>query len=112
YHALMAGVAVSAGVLTGLSAGQPSLRSATPSATALSAVAVVLAMRALWEDPARPWWSVGLLAAITLVAIALGLRERSQKGAYASTAVAMLTATCVGLRPWLDIGIPSTAQSL
>ena len=72
---------------------------------------VLLSIRGLWTDPARPWWSVVPVGITALVAGGLALRGRNQLYAYASTLLVMLATAFVWLRPWLGVGISPTSDS-
>lgn len=49
----------------------------------LSAMAVVMALRACWWDPGRPWWSVGALVAMGLLGATMAWRTRRSGWLYA-----------------------------
>ncbi len=81
-------------------------------ATVIGGVVILLAFRGEWSDPARPVWSVVATALAAVFAAALAVRGRTQKFAYAATALAAWATTFACLRPWLDLGEQATRQSL
>ncbi|MBW3542279.1 MAG: hypothetical protein KY476_18585, partial [Planctomycetes bacterium] len=72
---------------------------------------VLLAIRGLPADPARPWWSAATTAAVALLAFAVGVFGRRQSFAYASTVLAVAAVAFAWLTPFLGLGTRPTPQS-
>ena len=70
----------------------------------MTPVVVLFAIRALWDDPLRPWWSAGPALWLSLCVLMLAAVTASQRRAFLSLGFAVLGSVMIGLRPWLGLG--------
>jgi hypothetical protein len=105
YHALLAGQALAGAVLPlvawhyaglRLSAVAGHVRSAVTRWSSLALVFVVLlAIRAYWSDPQSPWWTVGGLAGMAALAVALACWSGAPGFLKVAAGLLNLAATCL-----------------
>jgi hypothetical protein len=73
----------------------------------ITGLVVALAIRGNQTDPAQPWWSLGSAVGACAFATLLGVSQRSQPYAYASTAFAGLAVplfwTAPATWPWISL---------
>ncbi|HEX4150247.1 MAG TPA: hypothetical protein VHY20_14720, partial [Pirellulales bacterium] len=74
----------------------------------LTPVVVLFAIRALWDDPLRPWWSAGPAVWVSLCVLILAAVTAGQRRAFLSLGFAVLGSVMIGLRPWLGLGLSPT----
>lgn len=75
-----------------------------------AALVVLLAIRGEWHDPGRPWWSGWTTFFVASAVATLGVRRRSQRLAYWSMLLLMLSAALVWMRPWIGFAPLQTVQ--
>lgn len=77
----------------------------------MGVLVILLAVRAEWSDPARPWWTMAATAVVAVLVTILGIMGRSQRAAYISTGLAVLATSFVWMMPWLGLGEQPSPQS-
>ena len=74
----------------------------------LTPVVALFAIRGLWSDPLRPWWSAGSVIWISLCTLLFAVttvdRVRAEWRVYLSLGFAALGSVFIGLNPWLWSG--------
>ena len=107
YHTLLASCAASAWLAFGAGVWRRDWEPVAARWTAvLGALAVVLALRAFDEDPGRPWWSVGALVSMGLLAATAAWR--SDRAGYLIAAGALFN---LAVSIWWVTGRPMSASA-